>query len=175
MALRARIQLLALEHCWSISTGSCLTTALIALISLWSLFTFQKSCWDHYTSAIMRSWWNVSKHGWDNRQQNSLTQADKTFSLIWQVSLRGSLSMYVFLVYNIVMYWPIARQQIDKHIPAKMKMRNNRTPIPRKRISKQASTTTERLFLRGPCRGVIKGQKRSFELVKNKVEFWRWQ
>jgi hypothetical protein len=29
-----RIQLLALEHCWSISTGSCLTTLFTALISL---------------------------------------------------------------------------------------------------------------------------------------------
>jgi hypothetical protein len=28
------IQLLALEHCWSISTGRCLTTLLAALISL---------------------------------------------------------------------------------------------------------------------------------------------
>jgi hypothetical protein len=33
------IQLLALEHCWSISTGNCLTTLLTALISLQVTFT----------------------------------------------------------------------------------------------------------------------------------------
>jgi hypothetical protein len=32
--MRVLIQLLALEHCWSISTGSCLTILLTALISL---------------------------------------------------------------------------------------------------------------------------------------------
>jgi hypothetical protein len=34
MTMRFRMQLLALEHCWSISTGSCLTNLLTALISL---------------------------------------------------------------------------------------------------------------------------------------------
>jgi hypothetical protein len=45
--------------------------------------------------------------------------------------------------------------------------RNNMTSITRQRISKQAFSTTERLcFLRGPCRGVIKGQRRSFGLMR---------
>jgi hypothetical protein len=35
LAMRVRIQLLALEHCRSISTRSCLTTLLIALILLY--------------------------------------------------------------------------------------------------------------------------------------------
>jgi hypothetical protein len=34
MIMRVRTQLLALEHCWSISTGSCLTTLLTGPISL---------------------------------------------------------------------------------------------------------------------------------------------
>jgi hypothetical protein len=34
MTMRIHIQLLALKHCWRISTGSCLTTRLTALISL---------------------------------------------------------------------------------------------------------------------------------------------
>jgi hypothetical protein len=72
---------------------------------------------------------------------------------------------------------PIARQRLGKHIPAEAYARNNRTSIARQRISKQAFSTIERLcFLRGPCRGVIKGQRRSFErVVMNWVEFWRWQ
>jgi hypothetical protein len=34
MTMRIHTQLLTLEHCWNISTGNCLTTLLIALISL---------------------------------------------------------------------------------------------------------------------------------------------
>jgi hypothetical protein len=61
--------------------------------------------------------------------------------------------------------------------PRKRK-RNNRTSVARQRISKKAFSTIERLyFLRSPWRGVIKGQRRSFESVvfENWVEFWRWQ
>jgi hypothetical protein len=74
-------------------------------------------------------------------------------------------------------YRPIARQRLGKHIPSGANTRNNRTSIARQPISKQAFSTTERLFfLHDPCRDVIKGQRRSFELVvKNWVEFWRWQ
>jgi hypothetical protein len=60
----------------------------------------------------------------------------------------------------------IARQRLDKHILA------------RKRISKQVFSTIERLcFLGGPCRDVMRGQRRSFELVvvKNLVQFGRGQ
>jgi hypothetical protein len=46
MTMRVRIQLLALEHCWSILTGSCLTTLLTAIIALretYHLFTYLKN------------------------------------------------------------------------------------------------------------------------------------
>jgi hypothetical protein len=63
------------------------------------------------------------------------------------------------------MYRPIARQRLGKHIAAEAHERNNWTSTARKRISKQAFSTIERLcFLRVPRRGVIKGQRRSFEL-----------
>jgi hypothetical protein len=44
--MRVRIQLLALEHCWSISTGSCLTTLLTVLIAQSGnhLFTYLQNC-----------------------------------------------------------------------------------------------------------------------------------
>jgi hypothetical protein len=62
---------------------------------------------------------------------------------------------------NIVTYRPIARQRLGKHIPMEAKARNIRKSITRKRISKQAYLTIERMcFLSGPCRGAIKGQKR---------------
>jgi hypothetical protein len=69
-------------------------------------------------------------------------------------------------VINIVTCRPVVRQRLGKHILA------------RQRISKQVFSTIERLcFLRGSCRGVIKGKRRSFELVvvKNWVDSWRWQ
>jgi hypothetical protein len=81
------------------------------------------------------------------------------------------------LAFYIVTYRPIARKRLCKHLPAGANARN-RTSIARQRISKQAFSTIERLcFLRGPCRGDIEGQRRSFELVvvKNWVEFWGWQ
>jgi hypothetical protein len=62
MPMFVHIQLLALEHCWNISTGSCLTTHLTALISLGatiaSLHTWRTG-WDHSTSTVMSSWWKV--------------------------------------------------------------------------------------------------------------------
>jgi hypothetical protein len=79
--------------------------------------------------------------------------------------------------YNIVPYRPITRQRLGKHFPAGANALKNRTSIPRQRINKHVFSTTEWLcFLRGPCRGDIKGQRKSFELdVKKLVEFWRWQ
>jgi hypothetical protein len=63
----------------------------------------------------------------------------------------------------IVTYRPIARKRLGKHIPAEAYVRNNRTSIARQWISKQVFSTTERqCFLRGPCRRVIKGKRRSF-------------
>jgi hypothetical protein len=64
--MRVIIQLLALQQWWSISTGSCLTTHLTDLISLWAtttcLPTWSTDC-DHSASTKM-SWWKVSKRGW---------------------------------------------------------------------------------------------------------------
>jgi hypothetical protein len=53
-----RIQLLALEHCWSISTWSCLSTLLTALLSLQATTTClptRRTGWDHGASEIMSS------------------------------------------------------------------------------------------------------------------------
>jgi hypothetical protein len=52
------------------------------------------------------------------------------------------------------------------NITAGANMRNNRTSTAGQRISKEAFSTIDRLcFLRGPRRRLIKGQRRSFELV----------
>jgi hypothetical protein len=94
----------------------------------------------------------------------------------------STLSTYRYIIirkllYYIVTYIPIARQRLDKHIPAETYAQNNRTSIARQRNNKEAFSTIRRLcFRRDPCRAVIKGQRRSFELVvENWVEFWRWQ
>jgi hypothetical protein len=106
MTMRVRMQLLALEHCWGISTRSCFTTLLTALISLHAATTYLptwRSGWDHGASAI-RSWWNLSKRGWAHRRQNSLIQAYKNLfpyksaSIPAVITLRSSLSMYVILI-----------------------------------------------------------------------------
>jgi hypothetical protein len=77
---------------------------------------------------------------------------------------------------NIVTYRPIARQRLGKHIPVEAYARNNRTSIARQRISKPAFSTIDRLcFLLSPCRGVIKGQRRSFELSRNGSILRNWQ
>jgi hypothetical protein len=84
---------------------------------------------------------------------------------------------YLTLTQDIVTYRPIAKQRIGKHIPAEAYALNNRTSIPTQRITKQSSTIERMFFLRGPCREVIKGQRRLFELVnvENWIEFWKWQ
>jgi hypothetical protein len=77
---RVITQLLTLEHCWSISTGSCFTTLLTALISCRSTticLRAWKNCCDHSTSRIMRSWWKVSKCGWAPRRHTFLAQVYK--------------------------------------------------------------------------------------------------
>jgi L-lactate permease len=43
MTIRVRIQLLTLEHCWSILAGSCLTTLLTAVISLLVMTVYLKN------------------------------------------------------------------------------------------------------------------------------------
>jgi hypothetical protein len=111
MTMHARLQLLTLKHRWSISIGSCLTIHLTALILLRAtttcLPTWRTGC-DHSASAVMRSWWKVLKHGWAHRQQTFLTQKYKNLfpdttsvSIPAMTTLRSSLSMYVFFVYNI--------------------------------------------------------------------------
>jgi hypothetical protein len=79
-------------------------------------------------------------------------------------------------MYN-VKYRPTARKRLGKHIPVEACSRNDGPSIDRQRISKQAFLTIERLyFLRGLCRRLIKGQRRSLEVVvENWVEYWRWQ
>jgi hypothetical protein len=97
-ATRSRAQL---EH----FTGSYLTTLLITLISLRATTTglpaWRSGC-DDRASAIMRSWWKVSKRGWAHRRQTSSTQAyknlqpDTTSAAIPAVTTLGSsLNMYV--------------------------------------------------------------------------------
>jgi hypothetical protein len=72
---------------------------------------------------------------------------------------------------STVMYRPIAKQRLRKHIPEEVHVLNSRTTIARQWISKQAFQTLERLcFLYDPCRGVIKGQRMLFERVV--VENW---
>jgi hypothetical protein len=62
----------------------------------------------------------------------------------------------------IVTYRHIARQRLA---PAEG-YAHNMMPIARQRICKQAFSTLERLcFLCGPLRGVVKGQRKSFDLV----------
>jgi hypothetical protein len=96
MTMRARIHLLVLQqHCWSISTGSCLTTILSALISFRATTTclpiWRTGC-DHSSSAKMMTFRKVTKRGWVDTRQASLTQAYKnvfpnpTRSLRWEVA-----------------------------------------------------------------------------------------
>jgi hypothetical protein len=59
--------LLALKHCWSISTGSCLTTLFTSLISLRATIICLPAWrigWHHRASTITRTWWKVSKLLW---------------------------------------------------------------------------------------------------------------
>jgi hypothetical protein len=64
MTMRVRIRLLAFEHCWSISAGSCLTTLLTALITLRA---------DYHMFAYLKIWLGShfqQKLGVDGRCQN---------------------------------------------------------------------------------------------------------
>jgi hypothetical protein len=99
------IQLLALEHCWSISTASFLTIPLTVLISHRAtatyLPTWRTGC-DHNSSTIMRNWWKVSKRGWAHRRQTSLTHACKNLLTDKiRVSITSATTLRIsFFVYN---------------------------------------------------------------------------
>jgi hypothetical protein len=104
------IQLLALKHCWSISTGSCLTTLLTALISIQTtttcLPTWRTGC-NHSTSAIMRSWWKVLKHGRAHKllwhRHKNLFPDMTSISVLAVTMLRSSLGCMYFL-YIIILF-----------------------------------------------------------------------
>jgi hypothetical protein len=92
-----------LNHCWSISTRSCLTNLLTALISLRATTTCLptwRTGWDHSPSTIMRSWERVKT--WLNSQaayKNLLLDKTRT-SIPAVTTLNSGLCMYVFLVDN---------------------------------------------------------------------------
>jgi hypothetical protein len=73
------IQMLALEHCCSISTGTSFTTLLTAFLSLRAtaacLSIRRTGC--YHSAWTEMSWWKVSKHGRAHRRQTSLTYAYK--------------------------------------------------------------------------------------------------
>jgi hypothetical protein len=86
--MRVNIQLLTLEHCWSISTGSCLTTLLIALIlphATAACLPTWRTGWGHSASTIMRSWQTVSKQLSSQVADFFDTGTKKTYSPMWQV------------------------------------------------------------------------------------------
>jgi hypothetical protein len=114
MCIHIRAQLLALDHCWSISTGSCLTTFLTALISLRATtvcLPTWRAGWDHSASTIKRRRWKLSERGWVRRRHIYLTHTYKNLfpyttsaSIPVATTLRSNLSMYVFLYITISFY-----------------------------------------------------------------------
>jgi hypothetical protein len=106
--MHVRIQLLELENFLSISNWRCLITLLTVLIRLrmTTCLLSLRIGWDHSSSVLMTNWWNVSKHGWAYKRQNSLAQAfrnvfpDTNASFPAVTALKCSISMYVFSVYN---------------------------------------------------------------------------
>jgi hypothetical protein len=89
-----------------------LTTLLTGLIAFrvattCLLLPIWRTVSDHSASTIMNSWWKVSKRGWAQRGQTSLTHSYKNLSphmtsasITAVTMLRNSLSMYVGFVYN---------------------------------------------------------------------------
>jgi hypothetical protein len=109
--MRVRIQLLAPEHCWSIPTGSCLTTRLTALISLRATTTCLKNWLGSQSFNKNEDLVEGAKRDSAHRQQISLTQAYKNlFPVMISVSvpavttLRSSLSMYVLFLFFIACF-----------------------------------------------------------------------
>jgi hypothetical protein len=110
MTMRICIQLLALENCWNISTGCYLTTLPISLILLRVTTTYLptwRTGWDHSASTKWAVDGRCQNVAWAQRWQTSLTQAYKNLfpdmisaSIPVETTLRSSLSMYIFFVYN---------------------------------------------------------------------------
>jgi hypothetical protein len=114
--IRFRVQLLALEHCWSISTGGCWPPSLQPWSRSERLLPVYLPVELFVISALQQQW------GVDGRRQNmaKLTGSrllwhrykinlfpDTTTASIPVVStLRSSLSVYVFFVYN-KFYFPL--------------------------------------------------------------------
>jgi hypothetical protein len=69
----AFMQLFTLDHSWSISAGSCLTTLLTAQILSEGLTHLPawRTGWDQSSSTVMRSWLKVWRRGWARRRQIS--------------------------------------------------------------------------------------------------------
>jgi hypothetical protein len=80
VTMRFHIQLLALEHCWRISTERGLNTLLTAPISFRTAATYFPT-WrldpDHSAPTTSRSWLKVSRSGWVHSRQTTLTKAYK--------------------------------------------------------------------------------------------------
>jgi hypothetical protein len=77
MTVGVHVQLITPDHCCSISTRSCLTTLLGALISLRATTTCLPTWstgWDHSVSTVM-SWCKMSKLVSAHSRWTSLTQA----------------------------------------------------------------------------------------------------
>jgi transposase len=76
------------------------------------LFTYLKTGWDHRASAIMRSRLKVSKSGWADRRKTFLTYKNvfpdtKCASIPEATTLRSSLSMYVFFLHKINLFFSL--------------------------------------------------------------------
>jgi hypothetical protein len=117
-----------------------------------------------------------------NTKQGDLYTFDNNNSRSNNILLLSSLLITICINHHAKQFFyqsPILRvtcisitgQRLGKLLPAETNTRNNRMSIARQRISKQTSSTIQRLcFLHGPCRGVIKGQSRSCEL--NFIRSW---
>jgi hypothetical protein len=62
-----------------------------------------------------------------------------------------------------VTYRPIARHRLGKRIPAQEYAPTIRRPLLGKKLVNKPSQKCGGCFLRGPCREIIKGKRRSFE------------
>jgi hypothetical protein len=103
MTMHVRVQLLALEHCWSISTGSCLTNLLTDLISLRATTTNNttwRTGWDHSASTLM-SWWKAAGF-FDTRIQKLIPQHDKCFNSSWECIEKQPKYIHIFIHNKII-------------------------------------------------------------------------